>query len=302
MRPTALDSATEVEQVVRNLLRASKALDRFPTPVDTIIDYADLAVAKNIDLDKVEAGFFPRLEFLSSALKKVLGLVDFRQRTIYLDQTLPATRQAFIKLHEVGHGVMPWQRQLREGFADDEFTLDPDLNEHFECEANHFASAALFQLDRFDDDLRSLPLAFKAIQALAQKYGSSIQAAARRYVARCPRRCALLVLQKPILQTETGSFSVPLRNCFESPGFVADFGLMAIPDTCDLHFPFVRDIRRNRRFHEDGTITLVTLHNPSLLLNYHFFNNSYNSFVFLFPPGESISSRISIMERPPRSR
>ncbi len=297
MRPTALDSATEIDQVVRNVLRGSKALGKFPTPVDQIIGYADLAVAKNIDLSKVESGFFRRLGFLSSALKKVLGLVDFRQRTIYLDKGLPPTRQAFIKLHEVGHGVVPWQRQLREGFGDDEYTLDPDLNEHFECEANHFASAALFQLDRFDDDLKSLPLGFKSIQALAQKYGSSIQAAARRYVAKCPRRCALLVLNKPVVDAESDSFSVPIRNCFESPEFVAAFGSMAVPNVCNTQFSFIRDIRRNRRFHEDGTITIATDHQPSLLLNYHFFNNSYNSFVFLFPAGETIASRISILER-----
>jgi hypothetical protein len=50
MRTPALDSATEVERVVRNLLRESKAWGRFPTPIDELVDYSELAIAQNIDL------------------------------------------------------------------------------------------------------------------------------------------------------------------------------------------------------------------------------------------------------------
>src|SRR5206468_1429794 len=143
MRAVTLDSAAEVEHVVRNLLRESKAWGRFPTPVDQIASFGDLAIERHLDLSKADEGFLPRqFGFLSSALKKVLGLIDFRHRKIYLDQTVSVNRQNFIKLHEVGHGVLPWQRHLREGYGDDEFTLEPEIDEQFEREANHFASAA----------------------------------------------------------------------------------------------------------------------------------------------------------------
>lgn len=299
MRTTSLDSATEVEHVVRNLLRESKAWGRFPTPVDKIVNFGELSIAQHVDLSKADEGFLPRqFGFLSSALKKVLGLIDFRQRTIYLDQTVSASRQNFIKLHEVGHGVLPWQRQLREGYGDDALTLDPEIDEQFEREANHFASAALFQLDHFEHEMMRLPLTFSAVRALSKKFGASIQATARRYVAACPKRCALIVLHKP--SAGEGPFSVAVRNCFESPTFVADFGQLAIPPLCDHGFRFVQDIQRKRRMHEDGVITLATDRSPSLALDYHFFNNPYNSFVFLFPHGETISSRATIVERPNR--
>ncbi len=294
MRPAVLDSASDVDRVVNNLLRGSKALGKFPTPVDNIVAFGELAVAKNIDLGKVDRSFFPKLEFLSSALKKILGIIDFKKRTIYLDKSQPPNRQTFIKLHEVGHGTLPWQRELREGFGDDEISLNPDLNEQFECEANHFASSALFQLDRFDDDLLKMPLSFNSVRALAQKYGASIQSTARRYVARCPRRCALLVFHKPPAGT---TFSVPIRNCFESASFLLAFGELGIPKICDGSFPFIHDICRNRRKHETGVFTGATSYSPSVVFNYHFFNNGYNSFVFLFPPGEKIGSKISILER-----
>ncbi len=225
----------------------------------------------------------------------MLGLIDFRHRKIYLDQTVSANRQNFIKLHEVGHGVLPRQRHLREGYGDDEFTLEPEIDEQFEREANHFASAALFQLDHFQHEMMRLPLAFSAVRALAEKFGASIQATARRYVAKCPKRCALLVLHPPTEDSE--SFAVAVRNCFESPAFLADFGQLAIPAVCDLHFRFVQDIRHKRRMHEAGIVSLATERVPSLKLDYHFFNNSYNSFVFLFPPGEAIASRVTILER-----
>jgi hypothetical protein len=225
----------------------------------------------------------------------VLGLIDFRHRRIYLDQTVSANRQNFIKLHEVGHGVLPWQRKLREGYGDDEFTLTPEINDHFEREANHFASAALFQLDHFEHEMMRLPLAFNAVRALAEKFGASIQATARRYVEKCPKRCALLVLHPPADDSEW--FPIAVRNCFESPSFLAEFGQLAIPPVCDLRFRFVQDIRHKRRMHEEGNVTLATERISALKLDYHFFNNSYNSFVFLFPHGETIASRVTILER-----
>jgi Zn-dependent peptidase ImmA (M78 family) len=47
------------------------------------------------------------------------------------------------------------------------------VNEQFEREANHFAAEVLFQGDRFDGDLRDLPLAMKSALALAKRYGAS---------------------------------------------------------------------------------------------------------------------------------
>ena len=138
MRPVALDSANEVEQVVRNLLRESKAWGHYPTPVDQIAKFGELAIERKIDLGKADEAFLPRqFGFLSSALKKILGLIDFRHRKIYLDQTISPNRQNFIKLHEVGHGVLPWQRELREGYGDDEFTLSPEIDEQFELIEAH---------------------------------------------------------------------------------------------------------------------------------------------------------------------
>src|SRR5665213_3637865 len=110
MRTTTLESAADVEHVVRNLLRESKAWGTFPTPIDDIAAYSRLAIEGKIDLRNIEPGFIPRnMEHMAGALKKILGMFDRRQRKIYLDHSLPPPRKAFVKLHEIGHGMLPWQ-------------------------------------------------------------------------------------------------------------------------------------------------------------------------------------------------
>ena len=295
MRAPALESTAEVELIVRNLLRKSKAWGRFPTPVADIAAYSRLVMDRKIDLRTVDHGFVPRhVEHLTSGLKKLLGLIDRRERRIYLNHSLPATRKAFVELHEIGHGVLPWQ-EVNAGYCDDEKSISPEVQELFEREANHFASAALFQLDRFDDELSKLPLSFRSIRALAQQFGASVHATARRYVERCPRRCAMLVFNPPIVREEP--FPMPVRNCFESPLFKRDFGCLGVPHVCDSRYAFIQDIMRGRRMREDGVATLPTENMPSVMLDYHFFNNSYNSFVLLLPPGEAMKSRVKIEDR-----
>lgn len=295
MRAPTLESAAEVEHIVRNLLRESKAWGKFPTPVDDIAAYSKLAIDRGLDLRTIDPGFLPRqLEHLSSALRKILGVIDRRQRKIYLDHSMSSSRKAFVKLHEIGHDVLPWQA-INLSYSDDEKTISPEAPELFEREASFFASAALFQLERFDEALRKLPLSFSSVRVLAEQFGGSVHATARRYVERCPKRCALLVFNPPATRTKT--CPMPVRNCFESPSFTDDFGRLGVPDVCDSQHPFVQDILRGRRLHEEGTVTLPTARVPSLQLNYHFFNNTYNSFVFMLPPGEMMKSRITIVNR-----
>ena len=295
MRPQAVDAAAEIDRTVQGLLRGSKAWGKFPTPIDRVTAFAELAIERKIDLGKVAPGFIPRnFEFLSRGLKKVQGLIDFLPRKIYLDHSLKENRKRFVTLHEVGHGTLPWQRALPGGYGDDEFTLSPDVKEQFECEASYFASAALFQLHRFDDELIRLPLGFASVRALAQKFGGSVQAAARRYVVSCPKRCALLVLNPPNL---FGTYAASTRNCFESPTFLSAFGPLLVPADFGIEFDFVRDIKRNRKLHESGMTELETTGAGRVAFDYHFFHNTFHSFVFLFPPGEKIASRVKIQIR-----
>src|SRR5258705_13162549 len=103
MNPGTIDGGDEIDKIVRNVLMGSKAWGKFPTPVDGIVSYAELQIANGVDLSKVERGFFAtKLHALQRALSKVLGAIDLREKTIYLDLSQKPERKRFITLHETG--------------------------------------------------------------------------------------------------------------------------------------------------------------------------------------------------------
>jgi hypothetical protein len=224
--------------------------------------------------------------------RKVLGIIDLRSKIIYLDDSQQPKRKNFVKLHEVGHDALPWQSKLL-GCQDDETTIVAEVKELYEREASVFASDCLFQLERFDEEAAKLPLGLPSARTVGNKFGGSVQATLRRYVERSPKRCALLVLHRPALDQP---FRAKVRNYFESPSFEQEFGRLSWPDECGLEYQFVRDIQWKRRDHQEGQIGVPTTNLKYLTLQYHFFDNSYNVFVFLFPPGEKIVSRVTIIQ------
>ena len=51
----------------------------------------------------------------------------------------------------------------------------------------------------------------------------------------------------------------------------------------------------NRKEHITGQLTTTTSNLETLSLRYHYFNSTFNVFVFLFPAGEKITSRVTIL-------
>ena len=286
-----LASADEIEKIARNILVGARAMGKFPTRIDEIVAFVELSLEKGVDLSEADPGFFAFTKnFIGRVSRKVLGILDYREKVIHLDESQPGPRKSFIKVHEVGHFVLPWQADIR-GCIDDKKTIDPDFDEICEREASFFASAALFQVDRFDEEAAKLPLILPSGRVLAKQFGGSAQAALRRYVERSPKRCALLVFNRPI---SNGSFTAQIRDYFESVPFTKAFGGLDWPQVCGLEFPFVQEMKRRRRDHQEGQIAVMTKSMELLTLSYHYFDNSYNIFVLLLPPGEKNKSRVTI--------
>ena len=292
MTLTPLASVDEIEKIARNILIGARAWGKFPTPVDELIAYSELSLAKGIDLSQAEPSLITAGRmFAGKVSRKVLGIFDFRDKTIYLDHSQRESRKNFIKLHETGHGVISWQKDLI-GCLDDEDTIAPEIKEEFEREASFFASAGLFQLERFDEEAAKLPLSLRSARALGQKFGGSAQAAIRRYVERSPKRCAVLVLN-PL--ERTGGAHARVRNYFESPSFTKAFGGLAWPEQCGWEFPFVQEMQFKRKEHLTGQLTTTTAGLEAVSLQYHFFDSTFNVFIFLFPAGEKNTSRVTIL-------
>ncbi|WP_192350342.1 ImmA/IrrE family metallo-endopeptidase [Algoriphagus sp. Y33] len=289
-----IDDSTkkDIDQISLDVLKQSKALDVFPTPIDKIIQCANLIVSKEVDLVHVNEGFLTKLSGKFDAfVKQVRGVLDRRERMIYLDLSQSNNRQNFIKLHEAGHDLLPWQGTTLE-FLDDDDTLDPSVNEQFEAEANYFASATLFQNDRFDSESAKLELGIKSVMYLSKRYGGSIHSTYRRYVENSSKSCCLLLLENI---SKKGDFPIcEVRDYFQSPSFSRRFGSISWNPTLGFTWPFVKDYYFGRKMNCNGEISLPT-QNGELKCNYQFFNSSYNGFVFIFPKGEKIKSRTTFV-------
>ncbi len=279
-----------IDKIVFDNLRNSKSLDVFPTPVDKIVQYCELDLKHKNDFHHFSSNYVPKkLDDFKRMMKKVLGVFDRENKSIYIDPSLPTTKKSFIKLHETGHDALPWQRDVL--YLDDKMTLSIDAKEEFEIEANYFASSCLFQLDRFDDEINKLPLEITSAMVVAKKFGGSNHAALRRYVDNSRKKCSLLVLEYP--EKKELNPVLNLRNVFQSKLFSKEFGILNWPKTFDATYPFVDDYLLRKTLHKEGYMP-IEFQGNRIELNYHYFNNTYNVFVFVFPLGEKISSKTKI--------
>ncbi|QLG13481.1 ImmA/IrrE family metallo-endopeptidase (plasmid) [Deinococcus sp. D7000] len=288
----------EVARYARLLLERAGVGERLPTPVDDLLACAELVVSKDIDLTEPHHGFIARnYKVLLSALKKAMGMVDLRERVIYLDTTVNAAKQNFVKLHEIGHKVLPWQRDIML-HLDDDSTLSPDVKDLFEAEANRFASEVLFQGERFDRDIRDLPLELRTALQLARLYGGSIHATLRRYVERHPDACMVLVLGTTPLITSSGTH-YPVNRRHESIAFTHAFPTWLRPERVPVSADYLQPLAgpKGGAFEEIETdLTLPGLHGPVPCV-VHVFKNRFSNFVLLVPLGKRRATRARIVER-----
>lgn len=289
-----LDPSTQkdIERISYDLLKQSKALDIFPTPVDKLLNFSELEVDRNINLASVEQSFLSKASAqFKNAMNKVKGILDRKKRIIYLDLSLPLSSQGFIQLHETGHDLLLWQNKTLE-FLENDQTLSPYVQEQFEAEANYFATITLFQQDRFNNAAKNYPLEIASVIKLAKEFGGSIHATMRRYVETSELRCALIVLKNMSKFETTPNYG--LRDYFSSPKFEKHFGVIGLPKEFGYKWPFAKDYYFNKRFVINGKVILKTVQGDQEF-KYHFFNNSYNGFVLLFPRGEKNKSKVKFV-------
>lgn len=216
------DQLANVRHQADRLLRDAGAVGRFPTPIDDLMAAAKVAV---VDDEVLNEGFLRRfmakaaagVATIKSALSKVLGLFEANDRLVVLDKNIPAPRVPFVKLHEAGHG-MPHQSKMYALMQDCEKTLDPEITDLFEREANVFASEALFQGETFAKHAHDREFGIKTAMALAKQFGGSNYATFRRYVTTNPRACCLVVLE-PLIGARGKDFKAEVRRVIASASF-----------------------------------------------------------------------------------
>jgi Zn-dependent peptidase ImmA (M78 family) len=205
------------------LLCEAAASGRFPTPIDDLMKAAkvtivDDAVLNESFLRRIASKAASGLETIKSALSKVLGLFEAKDRIVIIDKNTPRPRIPFVKLHEAGHGSMPHQSKVYTLMHDCEKTLDPEVGDLFEREANVFASEVLFQGNVFYNQASELEFGVKTAMSLAKRFGASNYAAFRRYVATNSQACCLVALEQ-VKFDEHGAFSAEVRRIVANDSF-----------------------------------------------------------------------------------
>lgn len=218
-----------VEDRARSLLDRASAWDRFPTPVDDLLQAASVQVAPSSVFDSTQIIAYIRGKtanvghLLKSAISKVLGLYDAAECVIHIDDTVVVVKQAFLKLHETGHHEMPTHRKTYSIFQDCEKTLDPATADLFEREANNFARYVLFQGDGYARVAADCKFELKTPIKLAKKFGASVYASAREFARTSTRPCVVYVLE-PIQYVHGLGAQAMVRRIEASAAFIERFG------------------------------------------------------------------------------
>ena len=265
------------------LLRDAGAFGVFPTPVDRVMAAARVEMGP----DTLDEGFLDgcRRKFgaaLRRALSKVRGVVDAVARVIYVDRTLLVVKQTYLKVHEIAHVYLPWQRKLYSAFEDCDKTLHPDVAEAFDREANAFASEVLFQCDAFAAEAADLPLRIWTPVRLSKTYGASVYATVRRYVRTHHRACAVLVYDPPVL-IEGDGFQASLRRVEASEEFVRSLGRVDWPQTLTPDHPLGGLIPVGRRASRPRNVAVAAADGSRHECVAEAFTQGYQVFVLLCP-------------------
>lgn len=217
------DSAREIIDQAKRLLRAAGVGVQLPTPKSQILEYARLVELGQIDLAEYEESFLDKAaDFFHKAMSKVLGFLDRKSETVYIDPGLPDSRKLFVTYHEVTHRILPWQNITYT--EDEEATLSVECMNVFEAEANFGAAEILFQCERFEQEARDYEVSVESAIHLGSRYDASCHAALRRFVERNHRPCVLLVLKQTARQHPGGQSSFYVTYSIPSTPFTMRFG------------------------------------------------------------------------------
>lgn len=289
-----------VQRHADRLLREAGALQVFPTPIADIMAAAKLTVIDDELLDesmlrKFMAMAKSGLATLKSAISKVLGLFESNDRLVFIDKNVPKPKKPFVMLHEAGHGYMPHQSQAYGMVHDCEKTLDPDVTDQFESEANVFASETLFQGEIFTSMAADSAFGIKIPMQLAKKFGASNYSAFRRYAKTNTTACCVVVLE-PVESGENG-FYADVRRVISSTSFDRLFDTMPLARQVDRGHPLASAVPRGKqRIVSQREVLVVDKNGDQRVVFAEAFSTGHQIFILLRDSG---LKKTSILIVPP---
>jgi IrrE N-terminal-like domain len=288
-----------VERYADQLLRDASAFHVFPTPIDALMEAAKLTV---VDDEILNEGMLAQLmrkakatyATMKSAFSKVVGLFEAHDRLVFIDLKLPGPKVPFVKLHEAGHGTLPHQSKVYALIHDCEKTLDPDVTDLFEREANAFASEVLFQGKLFAEEAHQSAFGINIPMALAGKYGASRYATFRRYVETNPAACCVLVLNPPV-KGEGKAFTAEVRRRVVSKTFHRMFDITSLGDSIHVGHFLGHLVPVGRRMTKRREITLTDRNGDKRKCSAEAFSSGHQVFLLIKDEGLKTASGIVLL-------
>lgn len=285
-----MKSRVDIDILVSHLLDQAQARGIFPTPVDVILAAQRLEVsdgivnlfAPHVIADAPEPMRF-RIQALIEQGKCPLGLLDHRSRVVHIPPDELAVRQRFGLLHEVGHDLCPWQRDLAYLHAGGR--LDKQVTLWFEDEANYAAVRLLFQQQVFDEVAFQAPPTFGTIRALAEQFGASLHATFRHYIEYSPACIGGCIVALGSQEAISSPSSLTVKRAIVTRSFRDRYALTDHP----MHFLAGSPLEELNKAHNqlalatsvEGTLVLPSRHAEMHSLHYTLFGNSRHLFWLL---------------------
>lgn len=287
-----LRSIREIRDVASTLLLKADVDERLPTPVDDIVAAANLMQANDYEITESVIRQMPRVlrRLMRGAKRKINGLLDRRERIIQIDQSLDDKRQKFVKLHEVSHDNLPWQKDLLV-MADTSQTLSPSTRMLFEQEANQGAAELFFQVDLLERIARDYPLHRSTPFELGELFGSSAHAAFRHWIGG-HHGCVCGFVLGDHFASSSGIVFKRLE-CIPSAAWTEQFGNRTFPPRMPVStFSFLGTLVIGSG-DIDTDWTLDDLNLVPRTVNVQSYSNGYTNFVMVWvPERESFIARV----------
>lgn len=209
--------------LAERLVKEADAVGLLPTPLERLFE-----IAKVTNIDELpDESFFRTLpektkSFFKSAMQKIRGIADLRERATYVPRDSNTSRERFAKAHELGHQVIPWH-EIDPAYLDDAESLGADAKLIFEQEASFFGAEVIFQGRRFRTRSRDYQPNFEAIFELSDQHGASKQATAWRFVEEQDEAVALLQYYPSYALDEEGNTVLNIWRSIGSPSFIKKY-------------------------------------------------------------------------------
>lgn len=314
---TTLISPPETHQKLsafgEQALRDCHIHGKIPTDLNVLYNHTNLKLVDNHEATSDVKVLLRKLKLPKSlhrkatlGLNKVRGAVNLRTRKVWIPSHRHAIYERFPTAHEWAHGRIPWHEIA---YLDDHETLQPEVREIFEQEANFLGAEILFQGKMFRERVLGAKESLESALQFAVEHETTYASTLWKYVQVLDRPVALAVYKKARIMCQDGAQAYQLRRLVPSRPFVRYYGNIEIPNMIFEGSPWLEAIGGVDKIAR-GT-DKITCQHMVVDASWESWSNTYDLYVFIrIEPGlrfagqviRSTAQRLSGIIRAPSTR